>query len=482
MDIDPVKDYPELSLLVAGQWRRGEGRDVLPVTDPATKKVVGELPTATTADLDEALDAAATAFRTWKETPAFDRYGILRRAGELLRQRAPEIGRVTTIEQGKPLAEATQEAYGAADILDWFAEEGRRVYGRIVPARRAGVRNLVLRQPVGPVAAFTPWNFPITIPARKIAAALATGCTMVIKPAEETPATALALARALVDAGLPPGVLNVVFGDPGTVSTHLIRSPQIRKVTFTGSTAIGRRIAALAAEGVKRVTLELGGHAPVLVFDDADLDKAADLAVAAKFRNAGQICIAPTRFFVQEGVFDQFTDRFAQAMRRLHPGHGLDPDTTMGPLAHDRRPPAIAAMVEDAVERGARVVTGGTPGDADGYFWEPTLLTDVDPAARAMTEEPFGPLALAVPFQTLEEALQRANELPYGLASYAFTSSTSTALAVSEEIEAGMLAVNHFQINTPETPFGGVKESGYGSEGGTEGIEDYLFSKLVSEA
>ena len=482
MDIDPQEDYPELSLLVAGQWRRQENRDVLPVIDPATKKVVGELPVATAADLDEAVDAAATAFRTWRETPAFDRYRILRRAGELLRERAAEIGRITTIEQGKPLAEATQEVYGAADILDWFAEEGRRVYGRIVPSRQAGVRNLVLRQPVGPVAAFTPWNFPITIPVRKIGAALAAGCTMVIKPAEETPATALALARALVDAGLPAGVLNVVFGDPATVSAHLIRSPQIRKVTFTGSTAIGRRIAALAAEGVKRVTLELGGHAPVLVFDDADIHKAADLAVAAKFRNAGQVCIAPTRFFVQEGVFDEFTDRFAQAMGRLRPGHGLDPDTTLGPLAHERRPPAIAAMVEDAVDRGARVVTGGAPGDADGYFWEPTLLADVDPAARAMTEEPFGPLALAVPFRTLDEALQRANELPYGLASYAFTSSTSTALAVSESIEAGMLAVNHFTINAPETPFGGVKESGYGSEGGTEGIEDYLFSKLVSEA
>jgi succinate-semialdehyde dehydrogenase/glutarate-semialdehyde dehydrogenase len=482
LDIDPAQDYPELSLLVAGQWRRGEGRDVLPVTDPATKSVVGELPVATTADLDEALESAAAAFTTWRTTPAYDRYGILRRAADLLRDRAAEIGRTTTIEQGKPVAEATQEVYGAADILDWYAEEGRRIYGRIVPSRRAGIRNLVLRQPVGPVAAFTPWNFPITIPARKIGAALASGCTMVIKPAEETPATGLALARALVDAGLPAGVLNVVFGDPATVSTHLIASPRTRKVTFTGSTAVGRRIAALAAEGVKRVTLELGGHAPVLVFDDADLDRAAELAVAAKFRNAGQICIAPTRFFVQERVFDDFTGRFAAAMGRLRPGHGLDPDTTLGPLAHDRRPPAIEAMVSDAVDRGARVVTGGSAGDDAGYFWEPTLLADVDPAARAMTEEPFGPLALAVPFRNLDEALRRANELPYGLASYAFTSSSSTAHAVSEDIEAGMLAVNHFMITAPETPFGGVKDSGYGSEGGTEGIEDYLFSKLVSQA
>ncbi|MFW3169578.1 NAD-dependent succinate-semialdehyde dehydrogenase [Geodermatophilus sp. CPCC 206100] len=474
--------YPELSLLVAGRWTGRGDRDVRPVVDPATGAVLAELPVATAADLDEAATAAAQAFPRWRDTPAHDRYGILRRAAELLRERADQIGRVTTLEQGKPVAEATQEVHGAADILDWFAEEGRRVYGRIVPSRRPGLRNLVLRQPVGPVAAFTPWNFPITIPARKIGAALATGCTMVIKPAEETPATGLALARALVDAGLPPGVLSVVFGDPATVSTHLIRSPAIRKVTFTGSTAVGRQIAALAAEGVKRVTLELGGHAPVLVFDDADLDRAATLAAAAKFRNAGQICIAPTRFFVQERVFEDFTARLAARIERLRMGSGLDPETTLGPLAHDRRLPAIEALVSDAVDRGAEVVTGGAPGDGEGYFWQPTLLAGVDRSARAMSEEPFGPVALTVPFTDLDEGLRRANELPYGLASYAFTSSRDTAYAVSESIEAGMLAVNHCMLTAPETPFGGVKESGYGSEGGSEGIEDYLFAKLVSEA
>lgn len=475
-------DYPDLSLLVAGQWRSGEGRDVLPVVDPATKTVVGELPVATAADLDEALDGAARAFLTWRETPAFERYGILRRAAALLRERAEEIGRVTTVEQGKPVAEATGEVFGAADILDWFAEEGRRVYGRIVPSRVPGMRDLVLRQPVGPVAGFTPWNFPITIPARKVGGALAAGCTMVLKPAEETPATGLALARALVDAGLPEGVLSVVFGDPATISTHLIRSPQIRKVTFTGSTAVGKQIAHLAADGVKRATLELGGHAPVLVFHDADVERVARMAVAAKFRNAGQICIAPTRFFVQEGVYDSFTRAFTDAVGRLRVGNGLDPETTLGPLAHDRRPPAIAAMVGDAVDRGARVLTGGAPGADEGFYWQPTLLADVDPQARAMTEEPFGPLALAVPFTDVDDALSRANALPYGLASYAFTSDKGTAYAVSEGIEAGMLGVNHFRLIGPETPFGGVKESGYGSEGGAEGIEDFLFSKLVSEA
>ncbi len=475
-------DYPELSLLIDGRWVGRGDRDVRPVVDPATGRVVGELPVATTADLDEACEAAGRAFTTWRETPAFNRYGVLRRAAELLRERAAEIGRVTTIEQGKPVAEATMEVFGAADILDWFAEEGRRVYGRIVPSRRPGVRQLVLRQPVGPTAAFTPWNFPITIPARKIGGALAAGCTMVIKPAEETPATGLALARALVDAGLPPGVLSVVFGDPATVSTHLIRSPHIRKATFTGSTAVGRQIAALAAEGVKRVTLELGGHAPVLVFDDADLDKAAQLAVGAKFRNAGQICIAPTRFLVQEGVLDEFTQRFAKAIEGVRVGNGLDPETTMGPLAHDRRPPAMAALVDDAVARGAEVLAGGGAVEGDGYFWEPTLLSGLDPRSRVMTEEPFGPLALATPFTDLADGLAAANALPYGLASYAFTADRSTAHAVSEGIEAGMLAINHFTLSLPETPFGGVKDSGYGSEGGTEGIEDYLFSKLVSEA
>jgi succinate-semialdehyde dehydrogenase / glutarate-semialdehyde dehydrogenase len=475
-------DYPELSLLVDGRWVGRGDRDVRPVVDPATGQVVGELPVATAADLDEACEAAGRAFPTWRETPAYDRYGVLRRAAELLRERAGEIGRMTTIEQGKPVTEATQEVFGAADILDWFAEEGRRVYGRVVPSRRPGVRQLVLRQPVGPVAAFTPWNFPITIPARKIGGALAAGCTMVIKPAEETPATGLALARALVDAGLPPGVLSVVFGDPATVSSHLIRHPRIRKATFTGSTAVGRQIAALAAEGVKRVTLELGGHAPVLVFDDADLDKAATLAVGAKFRNAGQICIAPTRFLVQDGVFEEFTKRFAAAIDELRVGNGLDPETTLGPLAHDRRPPAMAALVDDAVARGAEVLTGGGPGEQGGYFWQPTLLSGLDPQARVMTEEPFGPLALAVPFTDVEDGLAAANALPYGLASYAFTADRATAYTVSEGIEAGMLAVNHFHLTAPETPFGGVKDSGYGSEGGAEGIEDYLFSKLVSEA
>lgn len=475
-------DYPELTLLIDGEWRGTKGRDTLPVVNPATGSVVAQLPVATTADLDDALESAASAFVTWRDTPAFDRYQILRRAAELLRERAGAIGRATTVEQGKPVAEATAEALAAADIFDWFAEEGRRVYGRIIPSRVAGVRDLVLRQPVGPVAAFTPWNFPITIPARKVAAAIAAGCTVILKPAEETPATGLALAHALMDAGLPAGVFNVVFGDPATISEYLIHAPQIRKVTFTGSTAVGKLIAHLAADGVKKVTLELGGHAPVLIFDDADVEKVALMAMRSKFRNAGQICIAPTRFLVQKGVYDRFVTAFGDAISSLRIGSGLEPETTMGPLAHSRRGPAVGALVDDAVSRGARVVTGGSPVDGPGYFWEPTLLTDLDPSSRILHEEPFGPVALAVPFSTTDEALERANELSYGLASYAFTASMRTAYEVSERLEAGMLAINHFRLTGPETPFGGVKESGYGSEGGIEGIDGYLHSRLVSEA
>lgn len=472
-------DYPRLDLIVGGRRVGAAQRDTLPVLDPATGDRLGELPVATAADLDDAVTAAVAAFPAWRRTPAAQRARVLSGAAALLRQRADAIGRITTREQGKPVAEAVQEVHGAADILDWFAEEGRRSYGRVVPARQPGVRHLVLREPVGPVAAFTPWNFPITIPARKIGGALAAGCPIVIKPAEETPATTLALAGALLEAGAPDGVLSMVFGDPAAVSEHLIRSPGIRKVTFTGSTAVGRRIAALAAEGVKRVTLELGGHAPVLVFDDADLDRAVALSAAAKFRNAGQVCISPTRFLVQENVYADFGARFADAAGRIRVGNGLDPDVGMGPLAHERRPPMIESFVQDALDSGATVVAGGHA--RGGLFWEPTVLRDVDPAARTMVEEPFGPLALLAPFHDLDDAVRQANDVRYGLAAYAFTGSLHTAHALSESVDTGMLGINQMVLTGPETPFGGTKESGYGSEGGTEGLEDYQFAKLVSQ-
>ncbi|MTV27505.1 NAD-dependent succinate-semialdehyde dehydrogenase [Nitriliruptoraceae bacterium ZYF776] len=475
-------DHPEPTLFLAGRHVPAAERETLPLVDPSTGRAFSRVPIATSDDLDEAMGAAAAVFPSWAATPAYERARILGRAAELLRERAEVIGPITTREQGKPVAEATVEARAAAEILDWFGQEARRHYGRVVPSRVPSRRDLVLPKPVGPVAAFTPWNFPITIPARKVGAALAAGCPVVLKPAEETPGTALQLAQALHDAGLPPGCLSIVFGDPATVSEQLIRDPRTRKVTFTGSTAIGRRIAGLAAEGVKRVTLELGGHAPVLVFDDADVERAVRLAAGSKYRNAGQVCISPTRFLVQAAVYDTFRDRFTDAVAALRLGAGLDPDTTMGPLAHDRRVPAVAGLVEDAVGHGGKVLTGGHAPDGDGYFFEPTVVEQVDPAARVMREEPFGPVALLTPFEELEDGLALANALPYGLAAYAFTGSLDTAYAVSEQLESGMVGVNHFAIQGPETPFGGIKDSGYGSEGGSEGLDDFLYSKLVSHA
>ncbi len=434
-------DYPDLALIIGGRRVDAAARDRLDVVNPADRSVIGALPMATEADLDEALSLADHAFLAWRDTPAADRAAaLLSRAADLLRARAKDIGRVTTLEQGKPISEAVAEVYGAATILEWFGEQARRSYGRVVPARVPGRRDLVLRQPVGPVAAFTPWNFPITIPARKLGAALAAGCSCIIKPAEETPATGLALAQALLDAGLPDGVMSVVFGDPAAISERTeVTAEIIRKVTFTGLTAVGV-VAALAAQGVKRLTLELGGHAPVLIFNDADLDTAVDLSVQAKYRNAGQVCISPTRFYVQEDVYDQVTARFADAARRLPVGNGLDPAVRVGPLANRRRPPAMQALVQDAVDAGANVLAGGDSGSGDGYFWQPTVLADVDPNARAMREEPFGPLALFSPFATVDDAIGEANRLQAGLAAYAFTRSTATAHEVSERVEAGMFS------------------------------------------
>jgi succinate-semialdehyde dehydrogenase/glutarate-semialdehyde dehydrogenase len=473
-------EYPELSLLIAGEGRSREGREVIPVLDPATGGILGTLPVADKDDLDEALDGAARAFPIWRGTAPAERSAILRRAADLLRERAHEIGRIQTLEQGKVLSESVSEVYGAADLLDWSAEEGRRTYGRLIPTQ-PGTRSLVVKEPLGPVAAFTPWNFPITIPARKVAAALAAGCSVVLKPAEETPGTAIALAQALVDAGLPSGSLSVVFGDPSFISEYLIGSPVIRKVTFTGSTPVGSRLAQLAAQRVKPATLELGGHAPVLVFNDADVSRAVKMLVRSKFRNAGQICIAPTRFIVQDRVHDEFVEQFVAATGELRVGNGLDPEANMGPLSNDRRPRAIEELVEDAVRIGATVASGGRAIDGPGYFWEPTVLTHVDPSSRVMIEEPFGPVAPIVAFHDASEGIELANNVAFGLASYAFTSSLSTARTLSESIETGMLGINDIMVMGPETPFGGVKDSGYGSESGTEGVESFMHSKYIRE-
>lgn len=477
-----TENYPELRLFLAGAWVGAEaGRTTREVTNPATGEVLSALPLAEPQDLDAAAEAAAAAFPEWRRTPALQRSRILRRAADVLRSRAAEIGRLTSLEQGKPIAEATSEVHAAAGIFDWFAEEGRRAYGRVVPASRVDRQDLVLREPVGPVLALTPWNFPITIPARKIGAALAAGCTCVIKPAEETPATALALAQACQDAGLPAGVLSMVFGEPAQISERLIGHPAIRKVTFTGSTAVGAEIAGLAARRVIRTSLELGGHAPVLVFEDADLDLVLRTAGAAKFRNAGQVCISPTRFVVHESLHDDLAARLAKHAAGLVVGPGTDPDTTMGPLVHDRRVAAIQSLVDDAVARGGQLLAGGTADEPRGSYYRPTVIAAAAPDSRAMHEEPFGPLALLTPFGSDDEAFDIANSTEYGLAAYAFTDSLRTARRVAAEVQAGMIAINHAQLVGPETPFGGLKQSGYGSDGGAEALDDYLNVKLVSQ-
>ncbi len=474
-------EYPAPTLFIGGAWRATADCRKLEVRDPATGETISELPIATASDLDEALDAAARGFEVWRRTPANERATVLRRAAQLMRERAPQIGAITTWEQGKPVRESTAEAAACGDIFDWYAEEARRAYGRIVPSKQPGVRHLVTMEPVGPVAAFSPWNFPTTIPSRKMAAALAAGCSVIIKPAEETPCSCLALARALDDAGLPKGVLNVVFGAPAQISEYLIASTVIRKVSFTGSTVVGKHLAGLAAKVMKPTTMELGGHAPVIVFDDADLDQAIRVMAASKYRNAGQICIAPTRFYLHERIHDEFVEKFARAAKALRLGHGLDASTTMGPLANPRRVEAMERLIGDACDRGAGIAAGGTKQNGPGNFWSPTVLVNVPTEALAMNEEPFGPLAVTQRFSSFDEAVRQANRLPCGLAAYAFTRSARTAADIGDAIEAGMVGINFGVLTGPETPFGGIKESGYGSEGGIEGLDAYFTHKYIAQ-
>jgi succinate-semialdehyde dehydrogenase/glutarate-semialdehyde dehydrogenase len=473
--------YDELSLFIGGRWIDAAGRHTSAVINPATGQEIGRVPHVTSQDLDQALEVTQQAFSDWSRMPPYERAKILQRAAGLIRERASHIERLMSTEEGKPLAEAQYEVASAADYFEWFAEQGKRTYGRVVPARRPEVQQLVKRQPIGPIAAFTPWNFPAITPARKLAAALAAGCSVIIKPAEECPATALALARALDDAGLPKGVLQMVFGRPAEISSQLIASPVIRKVTFTGSVPVGRLLAAQAAQGVKPITLELGGHGPVLVFDDADLDEAARLGAANRFRGTGQICISSTRFLVQRASYEAFAAKFVAATEALKIGAGLDPATRVGPLANQRQVDKVDALVLDALEHGATLLTGGKRIGDQGFFYAPTVLADVPMSARVMHEEPFGPIAVLRPFDALEDGLAEANRLPYGLGAYAFTRSARTALTVGDRLDAGMIGINHFNMIVSELPFGGFKDSGYGSEGGAEGIEGYLTTKFISQ-
>lgn len=472
--------YATLKHYIDGQWVEPSGGREQDVVNPATNQPIGRLGLASRADLDLAIAAAERGFRHWRGVSAFERGKILRKAAELVRARAEEIARVLTQEQGKIIAEARLELLSAADIIDWFAGEGQRAYGRIIPARADGVRNMVIMEPIGPVAGFAPWNFPVTQAVRKIAAALAAGCSIILKCPEETPGSPIGLVGCFHDAGVPAGVINLVYGVPAEISEYLIPHPAIRKVSFTGSVAVGKHLNALAASHMKRATMELGGHAPVLVFDDADVAHAAKLMAAFKYRNAGQVCVSPTRFFVHEKVYDNFVADFTGIASGLKVGDGLDPATNMGPLANPRRVNAMETFVADAREKGATVATGGSRIGNEGNFFEPTVLTDIPADARVMTEEPFGPLALMLRFRDTDEVLARANELSFGLASYAFTRNGNTATKVADALDSGMVTINHFGIALPETPFGGVKDSGFGHEGGIEGLQVYMQAKFVS--
>jgi len=470
--------YPDTLLHIGGQWRATARRRA--VVNPATEAPIGQLALANDVELEEAVQAARCGFEVWRNTPAFERGKRMRAAAQCLRERAQAIAVALTMEQGKPLAEARLEVLAGADTIDWFAEEARRTYGRVIPSRAQGVTQMVTREPVGVVAAFTPWNFPVNQAVRKIAAALAAGCSVVLKGAEETPASCAALVQAFIDAGLPDGVLNLVFGEPADVSDYLIRHPAVAKISFTGSTPVGKQLASLAGQQMKRATMELGGHAPAIVFADADLPRAATLLAAAKFRNAGQVCVSPTRFLVEEAARDAFTRHFVEAARAIAVGDGLHDGVQMGPLANARRVDAMAALVADALARGAKLALGGARPQRPGFFFPPTVLTDVPRDARMMNEEPFGPVAPIATFRSYDEVVAEANRLPVGLAAYAYTRDGATLDRLSRDIDSGMISLNHHGLGLPETPFGGVKESGYGSEGGTEAMEAYLVTKFVS--
>ncbi len=472
--------YEKLEMYVDGKWLDG-GRSGEDVLNPATAQVLGKLPHATPEDLDAALSSAAKGYEIWRKTSAYDRARIMKKAADLMRQRAEAIATILTMEQGKTIAEARIEVNVSADIIEWYAEEGRRAYGRIIPGRMPNQRQMVMKEPIGVAAAFTPWNFPALTPARKIGGALGAGCALILKASEETPGTAVAMARCFEEAGLPKGVLNLVFGVPAKVSEYLIPSPIVRKISFTGSIPVGKHLARLAADHMKRSTMELGGHGPVIVFDDVDAEKVAAVAAAGKFRNAGQVCISPTRFFVHEKVYDKFVGKFAEIAKNLKLGNGLDKDTQMGPMANARRVDAMEKLVADASARGAKMASGGQRVGNQGYFFAPTVMTDVPEDADVMNKEPFGPLAPCVRFTDFNDVVKRANGLEFGLAAYAFTGSAQTAAAIADSLDSGMVGINHLGVSLPETPFGGVKESGYGHEGGIEGLDAYLVTKFVSQ-
>ncbi|MEM9576899.1 MAG: NAD-dependent succinate-semialdehyde dehydrogenase [Pseudomonadota bacterium] len=463
--------YPDLNLFIGGEWRK-TGSDMA-VVNPATEEEIGRLPCASVADLDAALDAAGKGFEIWRRTSPRDRADTILRAAALMRERQEEIATSITLEHGKPLAQARLEVIRGAEFFEWDAGEAMRTYGRVIPAAR-GHKMTVHHHPVGIVAAFSPWNFPMSQPARKIAGALASGCSIILKAAEETPAGAIHIAKAFADAGLPAGVLNLVFGNPAEISGYLISRKQVRLVAFTGSTTVGRHLTTLAAQNDTRVLMELGGHAPVIVCEDTDVAAAAVSGATRKMRNAGQVCTSPTRFFAHESIFDDYAARFVARAAETVVGNGMENGVEMGPTANERRVPILTELVEDAVAQGATVATGGARHGNTGYFFQPTVLLNVPDAARIMQEEPFGPVAVINPVASLDQAIAQANAVPYGLAGYAFTNRADYIDRLTDEVEVGNLSINTLEASMPETPFGGIKSSGYGREGGTEGLENYM--------
>ncbi|MEM8547017.1 MAG: NAD-dependent succinate-semialdehyde dehydrogenase [Pseudomonadota bacterium] len=474
-----MSHYPDLKLLIGGKWRTTA--QTLPVVNPATEQEIGRLPHAERADLDDALTAAAVGFRTWSKTPPVERASVLMRAAALMRERQEDIAHAITAEHGKPLLQARQEVLRGCEFFEWDAGEATRTYGRVIPSA-PGIRHSVHHQPVGTVLGLSPWNFPMSQPCRKVAGALAAGCSIILKAAEETPAGALHIARALQDAGLPPGVLNLIFGTPSEISDYLIRQDQVRLVAFTGSTNVGRQLTTLASQNMTPVLMELGGHAPVIVCEDTVVEAAAVSGAIRKMRNAGQVCTSPTRFFVHESIFAEFLDAFVERAATTVVGNGMDSGVEMGPLANERRPPVLAELVEDALTKGADLRTGGQRVGDTGYFFAPTVLANVPDDARVMQEEPFGPLAVVNPISSLEEGIARANAVPFGLAAYGFTNRADYADQLLEELEAGNVSINTLEASLPETPFGGVKHSGFGREGGTEGLHNYMVVKNVSHS
>ena len=472
----------QIPLFIGGVWRNTHPNQSIPVINPATEEQIGLIAKASLTDIEDAAIAAEKGFATWKQVSALERASIMHKAASLIRERAENIALVLTTEHGKPLAEAMGEVAATADTIDWHAEEGRRAYGRVIPSRALGVHQFTLMEPIGPVVGFAPWNFPLIQAVKKVAGALAAGCSIILKGATEAPTCAVELVKAFADAGVSPGAVNLLFGDSSQISEHLIAHPAIRKVTFTGSTPVGKKLASLAGLHMKRSTMELGGHAPVIVMDDADIETAVKISVAAKYRNAGQVCVSPTRFLVHSKVFDDFVSRFVEGARAIKVGDGLDSQVNMGPMAHAGRLKATEDLVADAVSKGAKLETGGNRVGNKGHFFEPTVLTNVPVTALAMVDEPFGPIALINSFDDIDEAIKEANRLPYGLSAYAYTRSLSSANKLFNGIETGAISINHHSVALPEHPFGGVKDSGYGTEGGPGALDAFMTTKFVSLA